>query len=95
MAGSTTIELEPGQILSEMGADVFRRGLRSGGLLRCSHLWMASAHRADDGGIEIELYCDLDTRIDHWAAEIYYYSIDRATAALREYERTGNIPEGE
>ncbi|MEI7769156.1 MAG: hypothetical protein WCI67_04155 [Chloroflexales bacterium] len=95
MAGSTTIEMGPGQILSEVGADEFRRGLYSGGLLRCSNLWVASAHQTDDGEIEIELYCSLDTRTDHWIAEVYYYNIDRATAALREYERTGNIPEGE
>ncbi len=95
MAGSTTIEMAPGQILSEVGADVFRRIVRSGDTLRCSHLWMMSAHRANDGGIEIELYCSLNTRTDHWDAEIYYDSIDRAIVALRDYERTGNIPEGE
>jgi hypothetical protein len=95
MAGSTTIEMAPGQILNDVGADIFRRGLRSGAVLRCAHLWMASAHRADDGGIEIELYCSLDTRTDCWDTEIYYYSIDHAIVALGEYERTGNMPEGE
>lgn len=95
MAGSTSTEMTPGQILSDIGADTFRRALQRGEALRCSYLWMASAHRAEDGGIEIEIYCSLDTRSDHWATEIYYYSFDRAISALREYEHTGNMPEGE
>jgi hypothetical protein len=56
---------------------------------------MASAHRAEDGEIEIEIYCGIDPSSDHWDAEIYYYSVERAIIALREYERTGNMPEGE
>jgi hypothetical protein len=95
MAGSTTIEMEPGQILSGVGANLFRRAIRSGELLRCSHLWMASAHADDDGVIEIEIYCSLDERTDRWDAEVYYYSIDSAIVALCEYELTGNMPEGE
>ncbi|MBX0328639.1 hypothetical protein K2Z83_13230 [Oscillochloris sp. ZM17-4] len=95
MAGSTSIEMSPGQILSDLGADTFRKALQRGDALRCARLWMATAHRADDGGVEIEIYCCLDTRHDCWDVEIYYYSVDRAIVALREYERTGNMPEGE
>ncbi|MEI8306405.1 MAG: hypothetical protein WCF99_04980 [Chloroflexales bacterium] len=95
MAGSTTIEMEPGQILSKDGADLFCRALRRGDTLRCVPLWITSAHRADDGGIEIEILCSLNTRTDRWDAEIYYFSLDRAILALCDYERTGNIPEGE
>ncbi len=94
MAGSTTVEFAPGQILNDGGADIFRRGLHSGEVLRCAHLWMAAAHQTDDGEIEIALACGLDPRSDRWVAEIYYFSIDRTIAALREYEYTGNMPEG-
>jgi hypothetical protein len=95
MAGSATLEMSPGQILSEAGAAMFRQRLQGGDILRCAQLWMASARRADDGSTEIELYCDLDRDSDRWAIEIYYSSFDRAIAALREYEGTGNMPEGE
>jgi hypothetical protein len=95
MASSTTMEMEPGQILSDVGADLFRRVLEGGEVVRCSHLWIASAHQYDDGGIEIEICCSLNRRTDRWDAEIYYFDLDRALIAIREYESTGNIPEGE
>ncbi len=95
MAGSTYIEIAPGQILDEAGARWFRRMLLSGATLRCANLWMALAHPAGDGAVEIEIYCGLDPRTDRWAAEIYYDNLDRALHALREYEHTGNMPEGE
>jgi hypothetical protein len=84
-----------GQILSDAGADTFRRRLQNGDILRCAHLWMASARPIDPGTFEITIFCGLDSRTDHWDAEIYYFSLDRALVALREYERTGNMPEGE
>jgi hypothetical protein len=95
VAGSTYAEMGPGQILDDAGAEGFCRMLWSGVTVRCSSLWVASAHTTGEGEIEIEIYCSLDQRSDRWDAEVYYYSLDRAVVALREYERTGNMPEGE
>ncbi len=95
MAGRTTTELAPGQILSEAGAESFRGELLSARAVRCGNLWLAQATVYSDGAAEIEILCSLDLLGGRWAAEIYYYSFERAVAALREYEETGNIPEGE
>jgi hypothetical protein len=95
MAGRTTTELAPGQIFSDSGADTFRGELLSSRAVRCGSLWLAQATVYSDGAAEIEILCSLDARRDRWEAEIYYYSFERAVAALREYEETGNIPEGE
>lgn len=95
MAGFTHAEMAPGQILHDAGATRFRQALQSGAILRCANLWMAQAHSRGGGEVEIEIYCSLDRRTDNWAAEVYYFSIDRALVALREYEHTGNMPEGE
>ncbi|NJN15317.1 MAG: hypothetical protein HC822_02960 [Oscillochloris sp.] len=95
MAARTTTELERQQIFTASGADSFRSELLSGRTVRCANLWMASAQVYNDGAAEIEIFCSLDIRTDRWDAEIYYYSFERAIAALREYEQTGNIPEGE
>lgn len=95
MAGRTTLEMKPGQIFSNPGADTFRSELLSAHTVRCEDLWMASAQVYSDGAAEIEILCSFDTRVDRWDAEIYYYSFERAVTALREYEETGNIPEGE
>lgn len=95
MAGGTATVMEPGQILTEAGADTFRGELLSARSLRCANLWMARAQVYNDGAAEIEILCSYDPRVDRWDAEIYYYSFERAVVALREYEETGNIPEGE
>lgn len=95
MASRTTTALEPGQILSEAGAETFRSELLSAHTVRCANLWLANASIYSDGAAEIEILCSYDRNSDRWDAEIYYYSFDRAVKALREYEQTGNIPEGE
>nr|WP_044200977.1 hypothetical protein [Oscillochloris trichoides] len=95
MASSSHAEMEPGEILSAAGAERFRRLLRSGVLLRCADRWMALAHPIEDAEMEIEIYCCRDRTSDCWAAEVYYYSLERALVALSEYEMTGNMPEGE
>ena len=95
MAGRTSTEMTPGQIFTDSGADTFRGELLSSHTLRCADLWMASAQVYSDGAAEIELLCSYDPRTDRWDAEVYYFSFERAIKALREYEETGNIPEGE
>ena len=95
MAGRTTTAMQPGQILDDSGAESFRGELLSGRTMRCANLWMASAQLYNDGAAEIEIFCSFDPRVDRWDAEIYYYSFERAVQALREYEQTGNMPEGE
>jgi hypothetical protein len=95
MAGGTATQIDPGHIFSDAGADVFRGELLSARTLRCADLWMARAQVYNDGAAEIEILCSYDPRVDRWDAEIYYYSFERAVTALREYEETGNIPEGE
>ncbi len=95
MAGRTTTELEPGQILSDGGADTFRGELLSAHAVRCANLWLAHATIYNDGAAEIEILCSHNPHANRWDAEVYYYSFDRAVEALREYEATGNIPEGE
>lgn len=95
MAGRTTTELAPGQILSDSGANTFRGELLSAHAVRCANLWLAQATVYSDGAAEIEILCSLNPIFDRWDAEIYYYSFERAVMALREYEETGNIPEGE
>lgn len=95
MAGRTTTVMQPGQILSDAGADMFRGELLSGHTVRCAGLWTANAQIYSDGAAEIEIFCSLDPARDRWDAEVYYYSFERAVGALREYEQTGNIPEGE
>jgi hypothetical protein len=95
MAGRTTTELAPGQIFSASGADTFRGELLSAHAVRCANLWLAHATVYNDGAAEIEILCSLNPGANRWDAEVYYYSFERAVAALREYEETGNIPEGE
>jgi hypothetical protein len=87
--------MAPGQILSDAGADTFRGELLSAHAVRCADLWLAQATIYSDGAAEIEILCSRDGRTTRWAADVYYYSFERAVAALREYEETGNIPEGE
>lgn len=95
MAGRTTTEMLPGQIFSDAGADTFRGELLSAHAVRCAELWFAQATVYSDGAAEIEIFCSHNPRTGRWDADIYYYSFERAVAALREYEETGNIPEGE
>lgn len=95
MAGGTATMIAPGLIFTEAGSDTFRSELLSARTLRCANLWMARAQVYSDGAAEIEILCSYDPRVDRWDAEIYYYSFERAVTALREYEETGNIPEGE
>ena len=95
MAARTTTELEPGQILSDGGADTFRGELLSAHAVRCANLWLAHATVYSDGAAEIEILCSHNAQTTRWDAEIYYYSFEHAIVALREYEQTGNIPEGE
>lgn len=95
MASRTTTPMSPGQIMSDAGADTFRGELLSSHTVRCASLWMASATVYSDGAAEIELFCSFNPAIDNWDAEVYYYSFEHAVKALREYEQTGNIPEGE
>lgn len=95
MAGRTETAMEPGQILSDAGADTFRGELLSAHAVRCGNLWLANATVYSDGAAEIEIRCSLNPARSRWDAEIYYYSFERAVMALREYEETGNIPEGE
>jgi hypothetical protein len=95
MAGRTTTEIVPGQIFSDVGADTFRGELLSAHAVRCADLWLAQATVYSDGAAEIEILCSRDARTDRWDADVYYYSFERAVTALREYEETGNIPEGE
>ncbi|WP_129627478.1 hypothetical protein [Candidatus Oscillochloris fontis] len=95
MASTSHAEVEPGEILSAAGAERFRRLLRSGTLLRCADRWMAIARPVDAAEMEIEIYCCRDDSSDCWAAEVYYYDLERALVALVEYEMTGNMPEGE
>jgi len=87
--------MQPGQIHGAAGADTFRGELLGGRAVRCGALWLASAQVYSDGAAEIEILCSFDAARDRWDAEVYYYSFERAVAALREYEQTGNIPEGE
>ncbi|HMQ30642.1 MAG TPA: hypothetical protein PKD53_07920 [Chloroflexaceae bacterium] len=87
--------MEPGQIMSDSGADTFRGELLSAHAVRCRDLWLAHATVYSDGAAEIEIRCSLNQARKRWDAEIYYYSFERAVQALREYEETGNIPEGE
>lgn len=84
-----------GQILNDDGAETFRGELLSAHAVRCDNLWQANATVYSDGAAEIEILCSLNTDTGRWDAEVYYYSFDRAVSALREYEATGNIPEGE
>lgn len=95
MAGRTMTAMAPGEILNDDGADTFRGELLSAHTVRCENLWLAQATVYSDGAAEIEILCSLDPATSRWDAEVYYYSFDRAVAALREYEETGNIPEGE
>lgn len=95
MAGRITTAMAPGQIFTDAGADSFRSELLSAHAVRCGNLWLAQATIYNDGAAEIELLCSLNPVTDQWDAGIYYYSFERAVAALREYEETGNIPEGE
>lgn len=95
MVGRTTTELLPGQILSASGADTFRGELLGAHAVRCANLWLAQATIYSDGAAEIEILCSLNSTAASWDAEVYYYSFERAITALREYEETGNIPEGE
>lgn len=95
MAGRTETAMVPGQIMTDAGADVFRGELLSAHSVRCNCLWLAHATVYSDGAAEIEIRCSLDQARGRWEAEIYYFSFERAVKALREYEETGNIPEGE
>jgi hypothetical protein len=87
--------MAPGQILTDAGADTFRGELLSARSVRCADLWLAQATVYTDGAAEIEIRCSRNSRTNRWDADIYYYSFERAVLALREYEETGNIPEGE
>lgn len=95
MAGMTMTLMERGQILSDSGADTFRGELLSAHSVRCGDLWLVHATVYSDGAAEIEMRCSMNSGSGRWDAEIYYYSFERAVQALREYEETGNIPEGE
>jgi hypothetical protein len=95
MNDRTVTPFEPGRIQEESGADTFRGELLSAHAVRCGNLWLANAQVYNDGAAEIELLCSLNPQTGRWDAEIYYYSFERAVTALREYEETGNIPEGE
>jgi hypothetical protein len=95
MAGRTTTLMERGQIMSDSGADTFRGELLSAHAVRCDNLWLAHATVYSDGAAEIEIRCCMSPTNGRWETEIYYYSFERAVQALREYEDTGNIPEGE
>lgn len=95
MASRTTTPMEPGQIATDAGADTFRAELLSAHTVRCADLWMAVSSVYEDGAAEIELSCNYDPATTRWAAHAYYYSFERATAALRAYEASGTVPEGE
>ncbi len=95
MAVRTITLMERGAIMSVAGADTFRAELLSAHAVRCDDRWLAQATVYSDGAAEIEIWCSLDAERGDWDAEIYYYSFERAVLALREYEATGNIPEGE
>jgi hypothetical protein len=95
MNDRTVTMLDPGRIQEDAGADTFRGELLSAHAVRCGDLWMANAQVYHDGAAEIELLCSLNPKTGRWDAEIYYYSFEQAIIALREYEATGNIPEGE
>ena len=95
MAGRTTTMMDRGQILSDAGSDTFRGELLSAHSVRCDNLWLATATVYHDGAAEIEIHCSLNPANGRWAAEVYYYSFEQAVRAIREYEETGNIPEGE
>ncbi|MFV9505592.1 MAG: hypothetical protein AB4911_13635 [Oscillochloridaceae bacterium umkhey_bin13] len=95
MAGRTTTLMDRGQIMGDAGADTFRGELLSAHAVRCADLWLAQATVYSDGAAEIEIRCGLDSTGRRWEAEVYYYSFERAVRALREYEETGNLPEGE
>ncbi|WP_129671485.1 hypothetical protein [Candidatus Chloroploca sp. Khr17] len=95
MAGRTTTAMDPGQILTDAGADTFRGELLSAHAVRCQNFWLATATVYHDGAAEIAIWCSLNPAHGRWDAEIYYFSFEQAIRALREYEETGNIPEGE
>jgi hypothetical protein len=95
MADKTTTELAPGQILSDPGADTFRGELLSAHAVRCADLWLAQATIYSDGAAEIELFCNYAAQSKRWQTESYYYSFERAIAALRAYEERGELPAGE
>jgi hypothetical protein len=95
MAGRTETAMAPGQILTDAGADTFRGELLSAHSVRCGNLWLAEATVYSDGAAEIEIRCSHEPGRGRWAVDVYYYSFERAVTALREYEETGNIPEGE
>jgi hypothetical protein len=95
MASRTETAMTLGHILTDAGADTFRGELLSAHVVRCGNLWLAEATVYSDGAAEIEIRCSHEPAHGRWAADVYYYSFERAIAALREYEETGNIPEGE
>lgn len=95
MAERITVTLAPGQILSEVGAEIFRQKLINGHTVRCGDRWIASVEKNDGEAPEIQLRCCRNPETDRWETEVYYFSFERAIGALREYEETGNFPEGE
>lgn len=87
--------MSPGQIATPAGADTLRAELLSAHAVRCGDLWMASSSVYGDGAAEIEVSCRFEPDSRSWQAHAYFYSFDRATAAIRDFEATGVIPEGE
>ncbi|MCU0490099.1 MAG: hypothetical protein MUD01_00720 [Chloroflexaceae bacterium] len=95
MSHRTVTPMQPGQIATEAGADTLRGELLSAHAVRCGDLWFATASVYSDGAAEIELSCRYDAEGGQWASHAYFYSFERATTALREYEASGELPEGE
>ncbi len=89
---SATTELAAGYIATEAGADKLRGELLSAHAVRCGNHWTAAAEVFSDGAAEITVSTGYDAASKSWQQHEYYYSFEKATAALRQFEATGTLP---
>ena len=90
---ATITPMERGAIATPAGADKLRGELLSAHEVRCGDLWRALASVYADGAAEIEVDADFDQARQAWSASAFFYSFEAATAALRAFESTGELPE--
>lgn len=89
---SIVTPLEPGQIATPAGADKLRGELLSAHTVRCATFWEASATVYSDGAAEITVSIRFNPAQRTWAAHEYYYSFEKATRALVQFEASGKLP---